>query len=416
MMRNRSFHWPQTEQCSFFGQSKRKVRVLHIIRTLDPAAGGPPYVAMRLAAAQAQLGHDVHLACYSNARGAECDAAYSRIPGVDWVPRYRFSPPGRWERLTARDAHKQLHSVIPTFDVIHLHEMWQPLLWASAGLAWKLRVPYVVTPHGMLDPWCLRQKRLKKRTALALGWRRLLNRAAFLHVLNTDEGRLLEPLGLTCRVETIPNGVFVEELGSATTGDFFQQSFGIPGDRTILFLGRLHYKKGLDYLAAALEILHRSAPDAHLVVAGPDEGARESFANQIHRSGLEDCVHLIGPLYGDRKYAALRSAACFCLPSRQEGFSIAVLEAMACRLPVVISEECHFPEVAEFAAGRIVPLEPAKIAAALRELLQDRAAARRMGDAGYDLVQGRYTWPKIAEQFLAAYGRSINVGGAAAIQ
>ena len=96
----------------------------------------------------------------------------------------------------------------------------------------------------------------------------------------------------------------------------------------------------------------------------------------IGRSGLNEHVHLIGALYGEGKYATLRSASCFCLPSRQEGFSIAILEAMACRLPVVISEACHFPEVAQCGAGRVVRLEPAEIATALREVLQDRDAAR----------------------------------------
>ena len=118
-------------------------------------------------------------------------------------------------------------------------------------------------------------------------------------------------------------------------------------------------------------------------------------------------MHLVGPLHGARKYAALRSAACFCLPSRQEGFSIAILEAMACGLPVVISEECHFPEVAQSGAGRVVPLEPAALAAALGEVLEDRNAARRMGDAGAQLVQSRYTWPGIAEQFLSIYRQSV---------
>ena len=290
--------------------------------------------------------------------------------------------------------------------MVHLHEMWQPILWAAAKLAWKAGVPYVLTPHGMLDPWCLRQKRMKKLAALALGWRGILNRAAFLHVLNADEGRLLEPLGLNCRLETIPNGVSVEELGVATGRDFFDQTLGIAGHRTILFLGRLHGKKGLDYLAVAVELLLREMPDAHLVVAGPDEGARDGFLRDVDRLGIGGHVHVVGPLYGDQKYAALRSASCFCLPSRQEGFSVAVLEAMACRLPVVISEECHFPEVAEVEAGLVVPLDPVKIAAALRSILDNRDSARRMGDAGAELVLSRYTWPTIAEHFIAVYARS----------
>ena len=244
-----------------------------------------------------------------------------------------------------------------------------------------------------------------------LGWRRILDRAAFLHVLNADEGRLLKPLGLTCRVQTIPNGVSVEELQAATSEDFFQAAYGFPGARTVLFLGRLHYKKGLDYLGTAFEIVHRSLPDVHLVVAGPDAGDRERFLGQIARASLEACVHLVGPLHGNRKCAALCSASCFCLPSRQEGFSIAILEAMACRIPVIISAACHFPEAAEVGAGLVLALDPQEIAAALRHVLENRAERRRMGDAGFQLVQSRYAWPKIAEQSVRAYRQTTAQSG-----
>jgi len=259
----------------------------------------------------------------------------------------------------------------------------------------------------MLDPWCLAQKAWKKRMALAFGWRRVLDRAAILHVLNGDERRLLQPLGLTCPVETIPNGVFLDELQPAVPEDFFEREYGFPGEHAILFLGRLHYKKGLDYLVAAFEILHRSLPEKHLVVAGPDEGVRSVLARQIEDAGLENVAHLVGPLYGDQKCAALRSAGCFCLPSRQEGFSIAVLEAMACRLPVVISDACHFPEVAQCGAGHVVALDPNAIAEALHKVFENHEARRRMGNAGFQLVQSRYTWPKIAEQCVHAYEQAI---------
>ena len=208
----------------------------------------------------------------------------------------------------------------------------------------------VSTTKGALRPWLLGCM--------------LLNRSAFLHVLNSDEGRLLEQLRLTCPLEVIPNGVYFDEIGSASDGDFFANTFGFSGSNVVLFLSRLHYKKGLDHLAAAFAILHQSHPEAHLVVAGPDGGAQDDFVNQVSRLRLSERVHVIGPLYGKDKYAAMRSAACFCLPSRQEGFSVAILEqVMACRLPVVISEACHFPEVAENGAGRIVALDPPAIAA-----------------------------------------------------
>src|SRR5690606_27821051 len=112
------------------------------------------------------------------------------------------------------------------------------------------------------------------------------------------------------------------------------------------------------------------------------------FRRRVAAAGLSDRVHPVGPIYGAAKYEALVDAACFCLPSRQEGFSIAILEALASRLPVIISDQCHFPEVAESGAGVVCPLEATAVANALLRVLRLTPEERRaMGDAGRRLVE-----------------------------
>jgi len=133
----------------------------------------------------------------------------------------------------------------------------------------------------------------------------------------------------------------------------------------------------------------------------------EPFRQQVARLGLTTRVHIVGPLWGEDKLAAIVDADCFCLPSRQEGFSMAITEVMACGLPVVISEPCHFPEVREAGAGEVVPLDARAIADALERVLQDPQQRQRMGQAGRELVRSRYTWPHIAEQCVRAYRREI---------
>jgi len=232
----------------------------------------------------------------------------------------------------------------------------------------------------------------------------MINRARFIHVLNDDEARLLNPLRLSPPGVVIPNGVFPDEINRVVKPGCFRTNYPVVGTRAyILFLGRLHFKKGLDYLVDAFRIVHEARPDGHLILAGSDFGYQADCQTRIDRLGLRPHVSFVGPLLGDDKLDAIRGAVCFCLPSRQEGFSIAILEALASGVPVVISDACHFPEVAEVGAGIVTPLRAEAVADALIRVLQHPTPRQTFGDAGRSLVDQRYTWPRIAEQTIGAY-------------
>jgi glycosyltransferase involved in cell wall biosynthesis len=172
----------------------------------------------------------------------------------------------------------------------------------------------------------------------------------------------------------------------------------------MLFLSRLHFKKGLDLLALAFIRVAAADKDLHLVVAGADNGAKDSFVRDIDAAGLADRVHVVGPLYGAVKLSAYRNATCFCLPSRQEGFSLAVTEALACGTPVVITQDTHFPEAAQAGAGIETNLDPAVIADAVLKITRAPLEVQEvMGMAGRRLVQQRFTWPRIAGMTLNLY-------------
>jgi len=381
------------------------MRILHVVRTLDPAEGGPPQVAGRLAAAQAARGHDVHVVSYSRTDVLERIAdQLAPVPHRELVHFHPIADPGLVERLSARRARAALEAMAASVDFVHIHGVWGGILHAAAATAARRGIPYCFRPAGMLDPWSLAQSGWKKRVALLAGYRRALDRATFIHALNDDERRLIEPLRLRAPTVVIPNGVFLEELlPLPEPGTFRATHPALAADPFVLFLSRLHPKKGLDVLAQAFALLARRRADVRLVVAGPDEGARADFLARIQSGGHGDRVHVVGPLYGRSKVAALADASCFCLPSRQEGFSVAIIEALACGRPVVISEACHFPEVARAGAGRIVALDPVALAAALNDTLEDSAFASEAGLAGAALVRERYTWDAVAEQCLALY-------------
>jgi len=392
------------------------LNILHVIEGLDPAAGGPPKIAACLAAAQAALGHEVSLICHDRPEARdEIDGMLGKIPGFEQVRCLTVPQMGMADALGLRAPPTEMEQAIQQADVVHLHSVWYPILPVAARLARKHDKPYFILLNGMLDPWSLAQKRLKKRVGLALAYRKMLNGAAALHLGNADEQRLIEPLGLRTDGVILPNGVFIEEIEPLPDPGGFRAAFPQVGNAPlVLFLSRLHYKKGLDILADAfLEVAERHE-SAHLVVAGPDDGMREPFEQRIATTSAADRVHVIGPIYGERKYQALVDADVFCLPSRQEGFSVAITEALACGTPAVICEGCHFPEVDQAEAGRVVPLDAPEVAEALLNVLVDSDRRAAMSRNAARLIRERYTWPKVAEAAVRMYQRYLNPGGSQA--
>ncbi len=376
-------------------QASRPLNILHVITSLDPAAGGPPNVLTRLAAAQALLGHEVSTISIGGPGISErVEKDLAKVPGNHLV-KHQYIEAGI--SALKHIAHQVFH-----FDILHLHGVWDSILYDASAAASISEVPYIIAPHGMLDPWSLSQKKLKKKIALMLWYRRMLNDASALHLLNVDEEDLIAPLNLTCDKHIIPNGIFLDEIDPLPEkGSFYRKHPELNGKPYILFLGRLHYKKGLDYLASAFTILAKDNPDVHLVVAGPDDGERAGFEEKIRASNLSDRVHLVGPLFGRDKIEAYVDATVFTLPSRQEGFSIAIVEAMACRVPVVISKACHFPEVQQARAGIVTDLIPQQIADAFKQILSSPDTSA--GQSGRTLVETNYTWLSVAKRSIEVY-------------
>lgn len=380
------------------------MKIVHVIGSYDPAKGGPQAVVVRLAAAQASLGHEVTIVSYSDdevrSRAVRATAA---IPGFDKVRTLLLPMPGLRETLSGGQAAKAMAALLRCADFVHLHGVWETNLLRASMLCRRFCVPYCICCCGMLDVWSMRQSAWKKKFAMMLGFRRMLDGAAFIQALNADEIELMRPLGLKPPSMIIPNGIFLNEIEGEAELEGEVAVPGLPGRPYVLFLSRLHYKKGLDILADAFRCVAHLFPDVDLVVAGPDGGAEQAFLQRIRNHGLEARVHMTGGLYGPAKIAALKRSACFCLPSRQEGFSVAITEALACGVPVAITDACHFPEVAEAGAGVVCPLDPIAVASALERILEDRDRAARMGAAGARLVRDNYTWPRIAVQTIAAY-------------
>jgi len=174
----------------------------------------------------------------------------------------------------------------------------------------------------------------------------------------------------------------------------------------VLFMGRLDAVKGLDILIPAFARASGSRDDLFLVIAGPDRGYGTEAARLIRKAGLSHRSAMVGTLHGDHRLAALARADVFVLPSYSEGFSVAVLEALATGCPVVITQECNFPEVAAAGAGLVVEPETGQVADALARILDRPELAHQMRANARALIEERYTWDRIAALFADMY-RSI---------
>jgi glycosyltransferase involved in cell wall biosynthesis len=296
---------------------------------------------------------------------------------------------------------------VPNFDVVHIHSLYRFTSTVAAHYCRRYDVPFILRPHGTLDPFIFHRHRMRKRIYEALFEIRNLKTAAAVHFTAQEEMRLVQSLGFEFRGVVVPLGVDVEmradrnQLREQFTREFPETR----GKNVILFLSRLTFKKGLDLLAKAFGTVARTRPDVHLVLAGPDdEGYGRKVRQWLDHEGVLDRTTFTGMLSGDRKAAAFADAELFVLPSYSENFGIAVVEALAAGVPAIISNKINiWREVSDAHAGLIVNCDADELARAISTLLDDRELRRVLSDAGKLLVAEKFTWPSVAARMTAVY-------------
>ena len=376
-----------------------------VLTSLSSRAGGLGVAARALARRLREAGDDVHVYGVGDAQLDAERMAWRPVPihaaAGGWPGGFGYAPDLR--RALASGGH----------ELVHLHGLWLYASIAAAGWARRLRRPLVVSPHGMLEPWALNHSAWKKALAMTLFERRNLQGASCIHALNAAEAAAVRRLRLTAPVAVIPNGVDLpDSLGPCDRPSF------LAGDdrRVLLFLGRLHPKKGVLETLAAWSDLRTQAPqitrDWTLVVAGWGErGYEEVVRGAVDALGLGGAVHVPGAVHGRERDALLRCADAFILASRSEGLPMAVLEAWAYATPVLMTGACNLPEGFEAGAAIEVSTRPPQIAAALAEHLC-RGDLGAIGQRGRRLVEQRFSWRRVSEQTRDLH-RWLLSGGAA---
>jgi glycosyltransferase involved in cell wall biosynthesis len=366
------------------------MRILHVMGTLDPAGGGPAEGVRRLTTGYRQAGHEAEVATLDDPDSPFLKSMPVKAYGLGPAKgAYGYSPkllPWLKENVTR-------------FDGVVVNGLWQYHGFA-AWRALRGRVPYAVFTHGMLDPWFRRTyplKHLKKWPYWLLVEYRLLRDAErVLFTSETEEKDAAESFWLhRWHGQVVPYGTpGPEGNAAAQKAAFYRHCPQLTGRRFLLFLGRIHPKKGCDLLIDAFAQAAKGCPEMHLVMAGPDQtGWRTELESKAKVQGIADRVHWPGMLAGDIKWGAFYASDAFILPSHQENFGIAVVESLACGTPVLISDKINiFADVQKNGAALVEQDTLAGTSALIDGWLQlsetnrdgMREAARRLFLSHYD--------------------------------
>ena len=454
------------------------MKVIFTIAGLQPEHGGPSYSVPALAEALARAGTAVEILTQQYgptwqpplAPAADLvtttfvDASSPLARRLQWSPQFKKVLQARAQRSGAQ--------------IIHDAGLWLRTNHAAAQVARAARLPLIISPRGMLTAWSLQFKGWKKRLAWQLYQQRDVRSAQVLHATSAAEAEGFRALGLRQPIAVIPNGVAlpregqkaecrmqneelrmegaeggrqkaecrmkneelrmegaegrrqkaegedgkteIEKLKTETEGRNFNFQLSTfnsqPNVRTVLFLSRIHPKKGLLDLVRAWAAIQNSKfkiqnsesggrPRWRVVVAGGDEGGHlQELKAEIGKLNLGDVFEFIGPVEGAAKWELYRQADLFVLPSHSENFGIVVAEALACGVPVIASRGTPWEDLVTHRCGWWPAIGSEPLAAALREALSRTDEERRaMGARGRELVQAKYGWPGAAEQMQAVY-------------
>jgi glycosyltransferase involved in cell wall biosynthesis len=378
------------------------LNILHVIRDLSRATGGPVTALVGLTEAQVALGHRVMI--LATDRGED-----KMTP--QGVEVHLASGRGGWAWSPALSA--MATNLVQEADIVHGHMVWDYPVWAAARQARRYGKPFILRSCGHLDSWSLSQKSLKKKIYLmAMG--SVVRAASAIHFTSDGERKaslvaigdrptLVVPLG-------VPYEAYVDQSRLSALVARFPV---LRGKRIVLFLGRLHPKKQPE---VAIDAFHRVAAldeRLHLVLAGSSEaGYRAVLAARVAGLGITDRVTFTGLLLGQEVREAYSAAQVFVLPSLQENFGISVAEAMAASCPVVVSDKLDLADdIRAAGAGVACAPDAVTMAGALKRLITDEALRRRMGENGHALVLRHFTWPPIVAAMADAYEQIIAGAG-----
>lgn len=398
----------------------KPLNILQVVPSISLVYGGPSQMVRGLAAALARQPEQTvaTVTVITTDSNGDVDEASLDVPlgvpvaesGYD-VIYFRCAPFRRYKFST--ELLSWLWANAHRYDIAHIHALFSPVSTAAATVCRWRNLPYIMRPLGTLDPADLQKKKQLKKLYATVLERPNLAGAAAIHFTSELESQVSERFGVDTPDMVLPLGVALPELPERTTSQAaIRARFNIPSAHPIvLFMSRIDPKKGFDVLLPALEKLHQNNQPFHLLLCGANPQDRDyenSICAQIKSSEWAEWATLSGFVSGELKAQILSAADVFVLPSYYENFGIAVAEAMAAKIPVVISDQVHiWPAIEEREAGWVVRTAVEPLVAALTAALADEGERDRRGENAQRCAKEKYGWDAISARLVGHYQRLI---------
>lgn len=361
----------------------KSLKIRHTVATMNNYSSGVTYCVNSLVLAQLTLSHESEIWTTGTTAEAKVDYKDTRIfsHNMSTLPIFK-----RLYRSVAMKSHMQSAN----FDILHTHG-----LWSLPNTYFKPAHPFVLSPHGMLSEVALGYSRLKKRAFQKLFQQSALQNVGMLHATAESEYEDIRKFGLRQPVAIIPNGIEVPNLKKISRE---------KTNKTLLYLGRIHQKKGIDILLRAWHTVEKKFPNWNLKIAGPDENSYLSKCKKLAADYSLKRVAFLPPIYGDAKDRLMENADLFILPSRSENFGITIAESLARQVPVITTHGTPWSGVVDNECGWYVPVSYTAISKALNEAfeMQD-SRLQDMGRNGREWVSREYSWHKVTTEMIRAY-------------
>jgi len=284
-------------------------------------------------------------------------------------------------------------SIVYGYDTVLIHGLWTFPTSFAASFCRKHKIPYIIFTHAMMSEWSLSQRRLNKEIYFRIIEKNNLNNADAICVMDKTESLSVEKHGITTKKFCFENALNKEEIILAKKTRKLSKK---PSDKTnILYLSRIHSKKGLDILIKAIVELSKKKLDINLTVAGKSQNSEylRRIRFLIKKNSIERYVNFCDGVYGEKKKSLFINADIFVLPSADDSKPLAILEAMSYGLPIVTTPGCKMPEI-DGKMGYVVERNSLEIAQAINELIKNKDKANKMGERGYEYILDYFTWEK----------------------